>query len=164
MQIRIEPLRADHGTEGFSCGNAALDDWFRRTARQHLRKGISRTYVAIDDETGHLLGFYSLTVGEAESGTFPAAAAKGLPRKLPIALLGRLAVSSSMQGRGIGGMLLVDALQRIVGVATQVGIAAILVDAKDRKAAEFYRHHGFEKLPDAPNKLVLLVRTAARLF
>jgi predicted N-acetyltransferase YhbS len=79
-------------------------------------------------------------------------------------LLGRLAVSVDRHGQGIGGLLLVDALRRVVGVATQVGISAILVDAKDRKATEFYEHFGFQRLPDSRHKLVLLVKTAAELF
>lgn len=165
MQIRIEALQSHHDTETFCCGSAALDDWLRCTARQHSRKGVSRTYVAVDaDDAANVLGFYSLTVGEAESIAMPEAVAKGLPRKLPIALLGRLAVSADKQDQGIGSLLLVDALRRVVGVATQVGISAILVDAKDRKAAEFYEHFGFRKLPDSSRKLVLLVKTAAGLF
>lgn len=164
MKIQIEPLQGHHDTKAFTCGVAALDDWFRRTATQHARKGISRTFVAVDDDSRQLLGFYSLTVGQASSETLPESVARGLPRLLPIALLGRLAVSASVQGEGVGGMLLIDALRRVAGVSTQVGISVILVDAKDQKAAEFYEHFGFQRLPDSEHKLVLPVKTAAKLF
>ncbi len=163
--MEIHPLQSHHDTESFSCGDQSLDDWFRRTAKQHLRKGISRSFVAVDaDMPNQVLGFYSLTAGEAETGTLPAALAKKLPRKIPIVLLGRLAVSTHAQGNGIGGILLIDALQRAVRVAAEVGISAILVDAKNQKAVSFYRHFGFQTLPDSPQRLALPIATAAALF
>lgn len=165
MEIQIQQLRSHHDTEAFTCGNAALNSWFRRISKQHARKGISRTYVALDPgKPNGVLGFYSLTVGEAETETMPAAIAKNLPRKMPIVLLGRLAVSTLAQRQGIGRILLVDALQRTVRVALQVGISAMLVDAKDKKAAEFYEHFGFQTLPDSPHRLVLPIKTAIDLF
>lgn len=165
MGIQIHPLQSHHDTEAFSCGDDALDQWFRRTAGQHIRKGISRTYVAVtSDHPQQVLGFYSLTVGEAETGALPAALAKTLPRKIPIVLLGRLGVAVRAQGRGIGGHLLVDALRRTVRVASEVGISAILVEAKNPKAVLFYQHFGFLTLPDSPQRLVLPVKTAISLF
>ncbi|HNB42568.1 MAG TPA: GNAT family N-acetyltransferase [Burkholderiaceae bacterium] len=163
--MEIHPLQSHHDTESFSCGDQVLDDWFRRTAKQHIRKGISRSFVAVDaDMPNRVLGFYSLTAGEAETGSLPAALAKKLPRKIPIVLLGRLAVSTQAQGNGIGGILLIDALQRAVRVAAEVGISAILVDAKNPRAVSFYQHFGFQVLPDSPRRLVLAIATAAALF
>jgi len=165
MGIQIHSLQSHHDTEAFSCGDDALDNWFRRTAGQHIRKGISRTYVAVAPEhPQQVLGFYSLTVGEAETGALPAALAKTLPRKIPIVLLGRLGVAARAQGSGIGGLLLVDALRRTVRVASEVGISAILVEAKNQKAVSFYQHFGFLTLPDSPQRLVLPVKTAISLF
>jgi GNAT superfamily N-acetyltransferase len=165
MMIQIQPLQSGHDTEAFTSGNVELDNYFRRTARQHERKGISRCFVANDSDCpGKILGFYSLTVGEAETTKLPAAVTKNLPRKIPIVLLGRLAVAIQAQGQGIGGHLLVDALQRTVRVASEVGISVILVDAKDQKAVEFYQHFGFLSLPDTPHRLVLPLKTAADLF
>jgi hypothetical protein len=57
-------------------------------------------------------------------------------------------------------LLLVDALKRIVDVSENVGVTLILVDAKDDKAANFYRHFGFASLPDTPLRLALPVTTA----
>lgn len=165
MEIQIHPLQEHHNTEAFTCGEDTLDSWLRRTAKQHVRKGISRSFVAVEqDNPQRVLGFYSLTVGEAETGTLPAAVAKALPRKIPIVLLGRLAVATSTQGQGIGGHLLIDALRRTVKVASEVGISAILVDAKNKSAEAFYQHYGFQTLPDSPHRLVLPLRTAKELF
>lgn len=163
MEIQIQPLQDHHDIEAFACGSEALDLWLQRTAKQHLRKGISRTYVAIPDELpSQVWGFYSLTVGEAESPALPVSVAKGLPRKLPIVLLGRLGVSQGRQGQGIGSLLLVDAMQRTLRVSAEVGIAALLVDAKDRQAAAFYAHFGFQALPETPHRLVLPLGSITR--
>ena len=165
MEIQIQPLQGHHDTEAFTCGDDALDSWLRRTAKQHIRKGISRSFVAIEhDIPQRMLGFYSLTVGEAETGALPASVAKTLPRKIPIVLLGRLAVATSTPGQGIGGNLLVDALHRTVRVASEVGISAILVDAKNKSAETFYQHYGFQALPDSPHRLVLPLKTAIDLL
>jgi len=163
MEIQIQPLQDHHGIEAFTCGTEALDIWLQRMAKQHLRKGVSRTYVAIPDSIpSQICGFYSLTVGEAESPALPVSVAKGLPRKLPIVLLGRLGVSQEFQGQGIGSLLLVDAMQRTLRASAEVGIAAMLVDAKDDRAAAFYAYFGFQAFPETPHRLVLPLASIAR--
>jgi predicted GNAT family N-acyltransferase len=69
--------------------------------------------------------------------------------------LARLAVASSVAGNDFGGDLLVDAMRRTKQVSNQVGGAFLFVDAKDQKAAEFYRHFGFMPLPDDPLTLAM---------
>lgn len=161
MEISIRALRSAHNLSAFSSGVAALDAWIRQTARQHIRKGISRTYVAVEaGNPGSVPGYYSLTAGEAHANTLPSDLARKLPNRLPVVLIGRLAVASTMHGKGIGKVLLIDALQRIVRTSAEIGIAAILVDAKDEQAAHFYEHFGFQRLPDDTARLILPVSTA----
>ena len=82
--------------------------------------------------------------------------ARKLPRyPVPIALIGRLAVDSSFQGKGLGSILLVDACQKVVHAGTVLGVAGIVVDAKDAAAETFYRHFGFVPLPGRPDRLLL---------
>lgn len=161
MEMRIEALASAHDTSSFTSGVEALDTWLRQVARQHGRKGISRSYAAVDISTPHaVIGYYSLTVTEIDRDTLPADLAKKLPRKLPAVLIGRLAVSLTARGQGIGKALLVDALQRVVSTSEQVGIALVVVDAKDESAAKFYEHFGFKRFPDDQRRLALPVQTA----
>jgi ribosomal protein S18 acetylase RimI-like enzyme len=67
--------------------------------------------------------------------------------------LGRLAVASHYQGQGLGGILLADALMR--ASRAELGIFAMLVDAKDEAAQRFYEHYGFTPLPGATRRLCL---------
>ena len=169
MQIQFQALQANHDTEGFTCGVDALDQWLRRIARQHISKGVSRTFVAIDpaDPTkpttpAQIIGYYSLTVAEIDTDKLPKDIARKLPRRVPLVLIGRLATALTARRQGIGALLLIDALKRIIRVANDVGVTLVLVDAKDDPAASFYQHFGFVPLPDNPLRLALPVETAKR--
>ena len=77
---------------------------------------------------------------------------------MPAALLGRLAVGRSYRGQGLDGVLLADALRRVSRV--ELGVFAMVVDAKDEAAARFYEHHGFVAMPDEARRLYLPISVA----
>ena len=96
-----------------------------------------------------------MTACEVLSEELPQDLAKKLPRKIPGIRLGRLAVKRSVQGQGLGELLLVDAIERARRVLEHVGVHALFVDAKDEQAAAFYRKYSFRPLPSDPLRLVL---------
>lgn len=156
--FRIEPLEAKHGAAGFASGVEALDRWFREHAGLAERSGSARTFVAAG-ESGEVIGFYSLAVCGVVPAEAPARMRRGMPAQpLPAALLARLAVDRSWQGRGLGAALLRDALLRVVGIAEEIGLRAVLVDAKNEAAATFYEHFGFERFPPPSQRLFLLLK------
>ncbi len=164
-RIQFQALQDSHDTAGFSCGVTVLDQWLRGIARQHINKGISRTFVAVDaDSPKQILGYYSLTVAELDTDKLPKDVARKLPRRAPLVLIGRLANAVAVRGQGFGSLLVIDALRRIVEVSNNVGVSLIMVDAKDDQAASFYRHYGFVPLLDAPLRLVLPVGTARQIL
>ena len=157
--LRIQPLTGRHDRSAFESASAPLDDWLRRTAQQHQRRGISKTFVAIsDDEPTRILGYYALTACEVLTEELPADLAKKLPRKIPGIRLGRLAIDRTVQGQGLGELLLMDALDRSRRVLEHIGIHALFVDAKDERAASFYLKYGFRPLPQ--DSLTLVLRLA----
>ena len=157
---RIEPLGRDHDRQAFACGHESLDEFLKARAGQHQRKRMSRTYVAVRPGERRVLGYYSLAVQHVEPGDLPAALARKLPRHpIPAALLARLAVDSSTQGQGLGAALLRNALTRCVGLADQIGLFAVVVDAIDAAAARFYTRFGFLPLGGDARRLYLPVET-----
>lgn len=78
-------------------------------------------------------------------------------------LLGRLAVAESHQGMGLGSILLADALQRIAQASQVMAVYAVVVDALNDQAAEFYRQFGFIPMPSQPLKLFLPMESVASL-
>lgn len=73
--------------------------------------------------------------------------------------LARLAVDQSAQGHGLGGQLLLAAGRRCIRAAVHVGGVALLIDAKNRRAADWYASFGAIALLDSPLSLVLPLAT-----
>jgi GNAT superfamily N-acetyltransferase len=160
LEIIIEPL-GRHERARFICGQSDLDNWFRFRASQDQKRNVARVFVAVSSDLG-VVGFYSLSSLSLSLETLPEELAHKLPRydAIPAALIGRLARSESVRGQGIGELLLADAVQRILEAGRSIAVYAIVVDAKDERAATFYREFGFREFPLRRNRLFLLTSTA----
>lgn len=160
---REEPLTRQHDRAGFDCGVAALNEYLQRYARQNHESGGAKTFVAVPPKAPvATLGYYTISPGAIAFAKIPAAVSKKLGRyEVPVFRLGRLAVSIGMQGRGLGGDLLLVAGERALAVAQEVGGVALAIDAKDDRAAAWYERFGALRLIDDPLKLVLPLETIA---
>lgn len=136
--------RSRHRTDDFRCGRPKLDTWLRAFAGQAQRRDASRTYV-IADADGLVLGFYTLVAGQVGYEEATSDVRRGMSKHfpIPVVVLARLAVDDRRHGEGLGAALLADAMRRAVRAAEEVGIRAVVVDAIDARAAEFYRRFGF---------------------
>jgi len=165
---RVQALHRDHDRAAFGCGEPALDQYLSQYARQNHESGVARTFVAVRaTEPALILGYYSLAAGSIPRADLPALDIRRLrfPNfPLPIARLARLAVDRSQQGNGIGAGLLYDALARCLHVAEDLGIAALIIDAKDEKAKAFYSRYEFVALPDQPLTLWLPLPALRKLL
>lgn len=160
----IERLAKSHDRSQFSCGQTVLDEWLKTRAGQYDRKDLARTFVAVMLGQTRVLGYYALASHRVRFEALPEHQAKGLPKiDVPVVLLGRLAVDQSMQGKGLGSFLLIDALRRAMEVSTEVGIRAVEVDALDAQARSFYLKYGFVPLLDDPNHLYLPMHAIRKL-
>ncbi|MBK1701990.1 GNAT family N-acetyltransferase [Thiococcus pfennigii] len=157
MTYRIGPLDGEVDRSAFRCGQAPLDDYIRCYAAQDVRRAIARVFVATPTgEPNRVAGFFSLSDGAVGCDDLPPELARRLPRyPVPVALLGRLAVDQAFQGRGLGSILLADACRKVAHASAVLAVAALVVDAKDSAAADFYRHFGFVPLPGEPGRLLL---------
>ena len=151
------PIARSHDRKAFDCGNEALNRFLREHARQSHRVGGAKTFVAAPvDDAARILRFYSLSPTSLVYAQTPAIARKGLARHdVPMFRLARLAVDLSVQGRGLGGGLLIAAGKRCMAVAQEVGGVGLYIDAKDEAAANWYRGYGAVPLLDNPLGLVL---------
>lgn len=161
---RIERLGSIHDRSSFDCGNAILSDWLRRSAGQFVKRDLARTYVAVRKGEAVVLGYYAISNHRVDFEMLPADQAKGLPKLgVPVVLLGRLAVDRSVQGRGLGSLLLVDVLRRAQYLAEHIGVRAVEVDAIDDAARNFYQTFGFASLLDDPRHLFLPMQAIRKL-
>lgn len=153
------PLERNDTRDGFRCGVASLDTWLVEHAPGADAAGSARTYVVIDEVQDRVVGYYALTVASLEREEATGRASRGMPRHpIPAMLLARLAVDESVQGDGVGAMLLADAMQRTLLVAEETGIRLLLVHAVDEDARSFYLNYGFEPSPSDTMNLQLLIK------
>ncbi len=154
-----EALAPGHDIEEFDCGVVSLNVWLTRHAAQAAAAGSARTFVVDDAEQQRVVGYHALTVASIAHEAATHRAARGMPRHpIPAALLARLAVDASVQGRGIGAWLLRDAMLRTLSAAESVGIRILIVHALDVDARGFYERHGFEASPTDPLNLQMLMK------
>jgi GNAT superfamily N-acetyltransferase len=157
---RVELLGAQHDRSGFICGVPALDDYFQNQAGQDARRSMTSVYVAVDDITGAIVGFYTLSATSIAWMDIPEHLARKLPRyPIPAALIGRLAADRRFHRRNYGKYLLFNALDRVVALARQIALFAVVVDAKDNAAAGFYARYGFQPLSNRGLRLLLPLAT-----
>ena len=160
----IELLQRKHNRSEFACGESALDKYLKQLATQHAKSGVSRTFV-VADESDKVQAFYTLNMGSIDKNLLPVALQKRFPHHpLPIVRLGCLAVNKEQQGKGLGKQLLVHALHKCYLLSKEIGMIAIIIDAKDDNAKRFYLQYEFESLPNQSLTLWLPVGALKQLF
>lgn len=159
----IELLAGRHDRSAFSCGVEALDGYLRTQATQDIRRHVSNCFVAVPEGTNGIAGYYTLAASSIPVTDIPSELSRKLPRYpvLPAILIGRLAVDRRFARRSLGSALLYDAIARALR-ADAAGFA-LLVDAKDEAAANFYKRFGFRALASRPLSSFLPMATAAKL-
>jgi GNAT superfamily N-acetyltransferase len=150
--LRLEHLDAGHDLSEFDSGNEELDDWLRRHALAAQQMDTARTFVLIGRD--RVIGYFSLTMGSVLRADAPAKLVRGLPAyPVGMVLLARLAVDRRQQAKGLGGLLLAEALRKAVGAGEAAAARLVVVDAIDDQAVRFYRRHGFVAAPEHPRRL-----------
>ncbi|MGB6299586.1 MAG: GNAT family N-acetyltransferase [Rivularia sp. (in: cyanobacteria)] len=154
-----------HNRDDFNCGNEALNQFLKQTARQHIQKGISRTFVLIDTEKPDIIiSFFTLTLCEVRVEKLPPKFAKKYPSKVAGVKLARLAVNKAYQRQGIGEIMMIEAMRRAVVVAENAGGIGLFVDAKDEAAKSYYNRYGFVSLEDAFLEMFLPLSTIIQML
>ena len=150
-----EPLTPEHDIADFDCGVASLNHWLERRAAANQISGASRTFVACEDRK--VVGYYAL----ASSAIAPVAASgrfrRNMPDPIPVVVLGRLAVATSLHGHGLGRDLFQDAALRVIHAADAIGIRGMVVHTLSEEAKAFYLRLGLEESPLDPMTLAVTV-------
>jgi ribosomal protein S18 acetylase RimI-like enzyme len=164
LPFRIELLDTQHDRVSFDCGTPALDKYFREQVTQDVRRRVTACYVLVQSASGSVCGFYTIAAASLAITGLPPALAKQLPRypALPVAKVGRLAISLQFQGQRLGGALMADAAHR--AIRSEIGIFALVVDAKTNAASSFYERLGFVPLDGPGRQLVQPLKNLAKLL
>ncbi|OGF55203.1 MAG: GNAT family N-acetyltransferase [Candidatus Fraserbacteria bacterium RBG_16_55_9] len=163
----MEPFnKKRHDRSSFCCGIELLDRYLHEQADQDRKRKIAAPFVLIEEDQLDVLGYYTLSAFSIHLEELPPDLTKRLPRypDVPATLLGRLAVDQMHQGKGLGELLLMDALHRSLSQTAKVASFAIVVDAINENARNFYLHFGFQLFPDRSDRLFLPMKTIEQLY
>ena len=161
----IELLNKKHNRTNFDCGKELLNHYLQTQAGQDIKRKLSACFVLANDRTT-IQGFYTLSNNSIPLNLLPEAIRRKLPESyaaIPATLLGRLAIDINHQGKGLGEILLIDALQRSYEASQQIASFAVIVDPIDKQAEDFYKKYDFLKLPDS-GKMFIAIKTLQHLF
>ncbi|MBE0508884.1 MAG: GNAT family N-acetyltransferase [Marinospirillum sp.] len=149
-------LNADHDCTAFDCGDTTLNAYLADAYKQQQRKNAT-VYVTCQAGTHRVKGFYTLTSAEIMREAAPGKLKRGgAPKTIPVIKLGRFGMDRSFQGLGYGSDLLVDAVERCISASETIAAKAIIVNALDEQAREFYLKHGFKDVPAIDNLTLYL--------
>lgn len=147
------PLADHHELAGFNSGVAELDDWLVKRARSNQASGASRTFVLC--EGNRVVGYYALASGAVTQAEAPGKIRRNMLDPIPFAVLGRLAIDTAHQGKGVGRAMVRDAGLRLVQAAEVLGIRGLLVHAISEEAKAFYLALGLTPSPLDPMMLMV---------
>ena len=161
-----EILSSRHHKDHFDCGKDLLNGYIQRQATQDVKRKLSACFI-LAGKGNIVKGYYTLSSSSIQRDQLPFEIIKKLPgsyKDLPLTLLGRLALDRAHFGKGLGKLLLIDALKRAYFASVQnVGSIAVVVDPIDQEAIDFYDKYGFIMIPDS-GKMFLTMNTIAKLF
>lgn len=147
----------------FACGDDVLDQYLREYASQDVKRNGARVYLVLDLKAGSkIAGYYTLSSFMVERDELSKVESTRLPsyRRTPATLIGRLARDEHY--RGLGGPILVDALTRAYEASRAVASYAVVVEAKNDRASEFYTKYGFREL--SPQRLFLPMASIGKML
>lgn len=158
-----EPIARSHRRQEFDCGDAEMNRFLQRYARQSHEQNAAKTFCAIDNnDPGRVLGFYTITPSAVDHDDVPTAMTRGLARHEVAGFeLARIATAITVAGQGLGGQLLAAAALRCCRVAEEAGGILLIIDAKHARAANWYASYGAEPLQSHPLTLVMPLETFA---
>jgi predicted GNAT family N-acyltransferase len=158
-----EPISEEHDLSGFDCGEPVLNDWLKNRALKNESR-FSRTYVLCDEKKA-VVAYVCISAGSIERKDAPAKLKRNAPNSIPVSIIGRLAVDQSQAGKGLGADMLSDAMRRIALASQTIGIGAVVIQAKDDAAKNFYMHCSeFIEYPDNSRTLFMPIETLIAAF
>lgn len=160
---RVARLDPSHDRGKFDCGLEPLNRYLLNRATQDLRRGIAIPYVVLSPPGNVVAAYFTLSAASIDLGDLPDGVRKKLPGGAVIgaSLLGRLAVDRTHQGEGLGSLMIAAAVD-LLFAQSPLACVAMIVDAINNAAAEYYRQFGFIQFPDTPQRLFLLRESLAK--
>jgi ribosomal protein S18 acetylase RimI-like enzyme len=167
VTFEITELSEKHDVQAFTCGNARLDNFLKRDARDHMSLHVAKTFVAVEQGKDRVCGYHAVCTGAVRFAKVPDPEflkRQNLHYPVPTMHLARLAVDTAHRGFRLGEALLFHALGCAVRASREIAIAVIDVLAIDDSAKAFYLKYGFTPLVNEKQHLFLPIKTAQEVY
>lgn len=129
--VEIVKLGKEHTFDSFGCGNSKLNSFLKKYARQHHELGYSVTFLASTPDEPEAIGYITMNASNITLAEFETNVVEGIdiPKffNMPTLHVGRVAVVTKYQGKGIGKRLLQHAF-KVALDAHNVGAGIYAVD------------------------------------
>lgn len=155
-----------HNCSSFSCGEKALDDFIVNCAELHQAKGLSAIRILLNRSTSSVLGFSAIAPQCISLDSVPKKLLEEYPSisfPIPCWIIGRLAVAKDLHGKGLGEILLLDAICDIVKRARGGAGSIIILDAKNKKVKKFYKKYNFKSFQSNFMRMFITMEDALEL-
>ncbi len=163
--MKVISFDKSYDLKSFDCSEPTLNKYLTNYASQDIKRYLATVFLGVDSSNTHkVIGYYTLSANRIDISELDSEYTKKLPNYpyLPSILIGRLAVDKDYQGQKLGEYLLLDALNK--SFKSEIAAFAVIVEAKNMRAMNFYKSFGFVELIDNSNKLFLPMNTIAKLF
>ena len=153
------------GREAFDCGNDRLNNFLKITASKYVAEDNGQIYIAVDQGSGKLVGYHAIGPHALDVSGFDEKTRKRFPRgwhRVPAFYLSMIATDTSVQGKGLGTLLISDVFDRCIAAAEIVGGRFIVLDALNAKAGRLYARMGFEALASQPERMIVSMAKVRR--
>ena len=146
----IEPLTRKHNRKIFDCGDEDVTKFLREKALQDQERDLSRTMIlaGLPESPNTIVGFHTLIMSQVRQEEIPGDKPK-ITRGIPVILLGQIGIDNEFQGKGFGDLLLTDAQARVDEISRNVGIRALMLDARTENLARWYESRDFVRFPNS---------------
>jgi len=159
---KIELLNKKHKRNKFECLEyPALARYIKRFVSQDIKRDLTSCYV-LPDDNDNVIGYYTLSNESVDKSIVPEWADSLPYPRIPVTLLGRMAMDDNYAGQGLGEQLLRHALLTALELSTSIGSVGVITDPKDKKSAEFYEHFGFVTFSN--DRMFLPMGTIQKVF
>ncbi len=161
-RYEIVPLHRSHDRKSFDCGIESMNTFIRQYAVQNAENFLSTTQVAIVSGRSEIIGYYTTTWATA---TFAEVPVRGVSKQssFPVGLLAQLAVDRGHQQKGLGGVLLVDALSRFLRTTKLNPFPAVVLDLREPGLRSYYEKYGFVLCDASEGRMYLPTKTLMQM-
>lgn len=154
---RPELLDGVHQVGDFYSGDPALDEWLLWNAFPNQWSRNSRTYVAAEQTSKQVLGYYTLSMGLVMLTGLPESITKIFGNPMRVMVLSRVAVHQNQQQGTMEAGLVKDAIHQVVNIQGRNRVRVLMANPLSLEQRERFIGYGFDPFLHDPYAVMMIL-------